>query len=49
MIPATDTNGGTSESNIDDNYDMIGKMREFLHSDVHMLEYKNMNKTSKLD
>ena len=45
MIPATDTNGGTSESNIDDNYDMIGKMREFLHSDVHMLEYKNMNKS----
>jgi len=45
MIPATDTNGGTSESNIDDNYDMIGKMREFLHSDVYMLEYKNMNKS----
>ena len=42
--PATSTNTELSESNVEDNYNMIGKMREFLHSDVHMLEFKNSSK-----
>jgi hypothetical protein len=35
---------GTTKSDVDDNYDMIGKKSEFLHSDVHLLEYKDVNK-----
>jgi hypothetical protein len=38
------SNAGTSETEVDDNYDMIGKKAEFLHSDIHMLIYKNISK-----
>ena len=42
--PLNISNEGTSKSEVDDNYDMIGKKSEFLHSDVHLLEYKDVNK-----
>jgi hypothetical protein len=44
MIPATNSNAETSETKVNDNYDMIGKKGEFLHSDIHMLKYKNISK-----
>ena len=44
LRPLNISNKGTSKSEVDDNYDMIGKKSEFLHSDVHLLEYKDVNK-----
>ena len=43
LIYATNTNTDTSE--VDNNYDINKKKSEFLHAEVHMLEYKNVSKS----
>jgi hypothetical protein len=43
LIPAPITNTDTNEDN--NNYDINNKKSEFLHTDVYMLEYKNVSKS----